>query len=455
MLRDYLGDVMKLKKIFVLLLGFSSLSAADYHFSGTAQQRNQDMIQHYGSPSEEMSWWERPYLTGDWKGGRSKLSNDGVTIGSSFVTDIMGNPIGGKARGFAYAGSLGIDMNVDIGKHTNLKGLSFYVSGVWRTGTNLTAKKIGNQYPVAQVYGGQNIRLNELYFKQSLLSEKMTMSVGRLNAGNYFLQSELYYKFVNNGFDGNPISVFFNGPFTAYPNATWGALLQFRPYKRISAKVAAFVANRDLSKNSYHGLNWSFNGTDGAQLITEWSWQVNQLKEDTGYPGNYRVGYFYYTDSKGEKYLGGHYHGNYGYYFLLDQMIYRHGDTQTDRGLTPFLTVLLAPKNCNTLPFFVTSGLVYKGLFASRPNDHTNIGFAYGKYSKDQREAQHIAKQTHMLGPWGDQPQNFETVVELNHWFQVNPWFIIVPDIQYVINPKGLGTISNALVVGVQVSITL
>jgi len=440
--------------LWFLFLCFSCAYGADYKFAGTAAQRHREMAKHFETPSS-LSWWNRPYLSGDWGGGRSNLARDGVTIGMSFVTDMLGNPVGGEAKGFAYTGSFGLDMNVDIGKLTALKGLEFYISAVGRNGTNLSAKKIGNQYPVGQVYGGQNIRLDELYLKQSLLNKKVVIRAGRLDAGNYFLQSELYYRFVNNGFDGNPIAVFFNGPFTAYPNATWGALLQCYPYKRLLAKFAAFVANPDVSKNSYHGFNWSLNGSDGAQLITEWSWQVNQLEGETGYPGNYRAGYFYYTGMKGEKYLGGHFQSNYGYYFLIDQMVYRHGGPECDRGLTPFVAILFAPKDRNTLPFFISSGLIYKGLFPSRPRDYTNLGYIYGKYSTDQRAAQRIAKQTHMLGPFGNEPQNFEALIELNHWFQINPWFIIVPDLQYIINPKGFGTIPNALVIGVQVSITI
>lgn len=445
-------------RIFVYFLLFCTVAyGGDHRFSGTSQKRHEELIKQYQSPDQGLSWWDRSRLSGDWNGGRANLARDGVTVDMSYVADMLGNPIGGAAKGFAYAGSFGLDINVDIGRYTALKGLSFFISGVWRTGTNLSADKIGNQFPVAQVYGGENIRLNELYLKQTLLSDALIFQAGRLDVGNYFLQSELYYMFVNNGFDGNPISVFFNGPFTAYPNATWGFLTEFRPYKRILAKVAAFVAQDDVADNKYHGLNWSFNGSDGALLITEWSYQVNQLKDDTGYPCNYRVGYFYYTDSKGEKYLEGHYHGNYGYYFLIDQMIYRQGCPKSDRGLTPFVAFVCAPKDRNPFPFFVSSGLVYKGLFPNRPKDYTNLGFLYGKYSTDMRQAQRIAQRTHLMPvpSFGNKPQNFEAVVELNHWFQINPWFTIVPDIQYIINPSGLGTIQNAVVIGAQISITL
>lgn len=441
-----------MRKFLAFLCLTSSLLAADYRFSGTADERHDEMVEHYSEMKKQPGIWERKYMTGDWGGGRSKLARDGVTIGSSYVADILGNPVGGNAHGIAFAGSFGLDINIDFGVFSTLKGLELYTSVVARTGTNLSAKKIGNQFNVAQVYGGQNIRYNELYLRLTLLSGYVLMKAGRLNGGNDFLQSELYYKYVNNGFDGNPVSIFLNTPsFTAYPNATWGFFLQFFTYKRLLAKFAIYVAEPDVSQNRYHGFNWTFNGSDGVLLMTEWSYQVNRLKGDTGYPGNYRVGFYYVTDQKGPKFKGGHYHGDWGYYFLLDQMVYRHGET--DRGLTPFVALLFAPKDRNIQPFYMTAGLVYKGLFAKRPQDYTNIGVIYGKYSSDMRAAQELAKQTKMVGPFGNRPQNFEAVIELNHWFQVNQWFQIVPDIQYIINPKGFGNIPDALVVGAQVGV--
>lgn len=443
-----------MKMVFFFLFPMIVSFAGDHGFSGTASERHKAMAEYYTPPREELSWWDNPYMTGDWWGARGCLAREGVTFGLTYVTDLAANVYGGKAKGFAYAGSFGFDMNVDFGKFTPLKGFSFYTSVVWRTGTSLSADKIGNQYPVQQVYGGQNVRLNELYLKEVVLDEYLILKGGRLNGGNDFLQSELYYKFMNNGFDGNPIAIFFNTPFTAYPNATWGVVMEFRPYfKRILAKVAAYVAQEDVAANRYHGLNWSFHGSDGALLITEWAYQVNQLKGDTGYPGNYRAGAFYLTGSKGDKYLGGSYHGNYGYYFLIDQMVYQ--SSHSDRGLTPFVALLCAPKDRNLFPFFVASGLVYKGLFPSRPKDYTNLGFIYGKYSTDMRKGEEIAKQVGMSYKFGNMPQNFEALIELNHWFQINPWFVIMPDLQYVINPKGFGTIKNAWVIGAQISLTL
>ena len=115
-----------MKKLILALLFVVHLHAGDANFSGTAPERHQEMTETLQPEVTELSWWDRPYLTGDWNGGRSKLARDGVTVGMSYVADILGNPIGGKSKGGAFAGSFGLDINIDIGKYTALKGLSFY-----------------------------------------------------------------------------------------------------------------------------------------------------------------------------------------------------------------------------------------------------------------------------------------------------------------------------------------
>ncbi|MCY3974942.1 MAG: carbohydrate porin [Simkaniaceae bacterium] len=434
------------------ILSVSFVSAADYKFAGTAQRRHEHLTSHFSSgETKPLSWWERGYMTGDWWGIRTKLAKDGVTIGATYVTDILGNPVGGNAHGFAFAGSLGVDMNIRFGAFSNLDWLSFYSSVVARTGTNLSADKILNQFTVAQVYGGQNVRANENYFKIASPNGLFVLKAGRIDGGNDFLQSDLYYEFVNNGIDGNPVSIFVNSPaFSAYPNATWGASLRCVPRDRVVAKFGVYTAEPRVRRNRYHGFKWDFDGSDGVLLITEWGYEVNRRKTDKGCPGNYRAGVYYVTEQSGRKFSGESYESDWGYYFLLDQMIYRKPGSETG-GLTPFVTLLFAPEDRNPLPFFLTAGLVYKGLFSRRPDDYTNLGCVYGRYSSRLREAQRLMQTDRLSGSFESDPQYFESVIECNHRFQMNKWLQVIPDIQYIIRPKGLKNRRNVLVVGVQV----
>lgn len=403
-------------------------------------------LRHYFSQRSDNpeNWVQNRSMIGNSSVARADLADLGVTFNSSFVTNMLGNPVGGQARGFAYAGSYGFSLNINFNQ-TGWTGLNLFSSAVWRTGTNLSQRKINNQFTVAQVYGSQTVKLNELYLYQSLLSGSLEFKLGRLDAGNDFFTSPLYWRFVNNGFDGNPVSIFFNVPFTAYPNSTWGAYLMFKPYKRISAKFAVYNANSKIKKNKYHGINFTFKSTNGVIWIAEWCGLVNQEKGDHGMPGNYKLGYFYLTGSE-PKFTGGSERGDPCYYLLFDQMIYRKGGPDSTRGITPFVCFIYAPPNRNLFPYFTNFGLVWKGIFDQRPEDALDIGFIYGSYSSKLQEVERKK---------GVKPQDFEAVIELNYWIQINNWFYIAPDMQYIIRPKGMSSIPNAYVVGAQIGFNI
>ncbi len=419
---------------FLLLLAIGSLFSAPA-FRGE-KERHKKIQEYY--VQKEAGWWEGPSLFGN-RPTQRRLAQKGITTLSSFTTDMLDNPIGGRARGFAYAGSYGLSANVDFAQ-IGWKGLDLFASAVWRTGTNLSHRKIDNEFPVAQVFGSQTVKLNELYFIQTLFDGNLAIKAGRLDGGNDFFASPLYWRFVNNGFDGNPISIFFNVPFTAYPNATWGAFLMFKPYPRLSAKLAVYNANSNIKKNQYHGINFTFKSTNGVIWISEWCLLVNQEKEDRGMPGNYKVGAFYLTGSEA-KFKGGSQQGDPCYYLLFDQMVYRNKNA----ALTPFISLVFAPADQNLFPIFFNCGLVFKGPFPKRPDDTLNIGYIYGKYSTDLAKVQ---RQT------GIEPQNFETIYELNYWIQFNQWFYIAPDFQVVVHPKGRET-PTAYVIGAQIGINI
>lgn len=406
-----------MKHLLFLLALVSPLLASDSRTAQSSQERHRQQ-RAYFQQEERKDWWNSPYMTGDWGTARNTLANAGITVETSFTTDMVGNPIGGQARGFAYAGSYGSSVNINCDK-IGLTGFEIFSSAVWRTGTSLSQRKIGNQFPVQQVFGSQTVKLNELYLMQTLFNGNLALKAGRLDPCNDFLASPLYGQFVNNGFDGNPISIFFNFPITAYPNPIWGAYLFFKPFKRLSAKFAVYNSNTTIQKNKYHGINFTFKSTNGQIYITEWCALVNQEPGDHGLPGNYKAGYFYLT-GKGDQ------PGKSCYYLLFDQMVYQ--------GLTPFIALVYAPNDQNLLPFFLDTGFCFKGILPNRPDDTASFGYIYGQYQHNN---------------------HFESVIELNYWIQWSPWLSIVPDFQYIIHPKGHASIPNAVVFGVQIGVIL
>jgi porin len=125
--------------------------------------------------------------------------------------------------------------------------------------------------------------------------------------------------------------------------------------------------------------------------------------------------------------------GNHGVYALADQMIFRESGPESGAGLTVFAALTVAPdQRINTMPWFAAAGLVYRGLLPRRGRDTAGMALYYGGFSRD------------LPG------QTYELVLEWTYALALTPWLTIQPEVQYVINPSGRGTVRDALVVGAQ-----
>lgn len=385
------------------------------------------------------------YLTGDWGGWRCRLKQEGLDITGDYTSDTMFNVSGGKSRGGAYADSWGINFDFDLAKLIGLANTHFYVSLVDRNGADLSVDRVGNQFSLQQIYGNETFTVNNVYFKYNFGGQYDFFKIGRVNAADDFQQADMYYDFVSNAIDGNPIGVFYSiTNFSAYPNAQWGALLQAEPVNHIVGKIAVYNTNNNSNETKYHGLNWSFRNDNGALVMTEWDF-INGNQNDA-LPAKYGIGAMYVTGNQQISYNSGeHVWGDYGFYYQIYQMLYRPNGPGTKQGLGGFLAMQFFPNDRNEMPFFGDAGLKYTGIIPQRPDDFIGIAYAYGRYSPD------LAKQQNEAGV---PAQNFEGMVELTYRIQVKPWLYVQPDLQYIIKPKGTGDIDNALAIGAQVGIT-
>jgi porin len=234
--------------------------------------------------------------------------------------------------------------------------------------------------------------------------------------------------------------VIFNLPaFSIIPVTTWGVRVKAQPLKTWSMMTGVYVSDPRLGRESAHGVDFRIRQDAGAFVITEIGYQHNQGQGATGLPGNYKLG-GYYDSSRFAEFAGPpgtEVRGNYGMYILLDQMVYREGGVESTQGMIPFAALTYAPRDRNTFPLFIMGGLVYRGLLPGRDEDTTAFGAAYGKFSND------------LAG------LAFELVLEWSHAFALTPWVTIQPDVQYILDPGGTGEIPDALVLGVQLGITL
>lgn len=404
------------------------------------------------------------YLTRNWFGARDKLAEKGITAAGSYVADFLGNPIGGRVKGFRYDSSTGADLNIDFGKLCKLKGTQFHISGIWRAGKNLSSDCIGNQFTASSIYGSEVVRLYSMFLEQSLFDDRIDIRVGRLGAGDDFASSPIYWYYVNNAIDGNPISVPIDVPFPTYPWATWGTIARINLTKRIYSKSGVYNGDPSVPRDTAHGMDFTLRLDRGVFYAEEIGYRLNQLKDDKGMPGNYRWGGYYhsgrnfkdnYYDAEYSSYAltGGRikeHGGNYGMYMHMDQMVYRPDGPGTDRGLTIFNVVTMAPARFTQFPIFFDGGLAYKGLIPKRGQDVAAFGYAWGQWSDYIADRERDMKDILGIDVW---PQSYEMMMELTYKAQVTPCAFLQPDIQYIIHPMGRSRSRNAVVIGFRVGV--
>jgi len=144
--------------------------------------------------------------------------------------------------------------------------------------------------------------------------------------------------------------------------------------------------------------------------------------------------------------------GNWGLYWMFDQVLVRFGEQGGHRGFGVAGSFLVSPdQSISQMPYFFTAALVTRGIFESRPRDIIGLGVVYGHFSNDLQNFQQRAQQ---LDP-NVGVQSHETVVELTYRLALlKSALFFQPDLQYVIRPGGTGgRISDALVLGAQVAI--
>lgn len=453
---------------FLAFLAAGVSSAASGGGSGSAGEPEEIQCLNSDKPFEHWQDTASPqfppetqcqYMTGNWNGYRDKLSEKGVDFSSSYVMDILGDPVGGRKTGQAvYNHSWGTDLNIDLEKAANIKGLQFHTSILWRAGANLSHKYIGNTFVASSIYGAQQFRLYGLYLQETLFDGGLDIKIGRISPGDDFAASPLYWLYVNNGIDGTPISLPINLPFLTYPNATWGARSVVRLPRNLYWSSGIYDGDDRVGRDEAHGCDFSLRLKKGVMMLQELSYRHNQEKDSKGLPGNYKMGGFYHSgtfrDLHFDSYGGSaattgrpfaKHIGNYGFYAHADQMIYREGGPGSDQGLTPWAAINFSPSNLNQFPLFVDGGLIYKGLIPTRNQDITAIGTAYGMWSNDLACTQ---------SDMGLRKNIYEMMFELTYKAQINPWLFVQPDIQYILHPGGTGYIKDAVVIGTRVGVT-
>lgn len=402
--------------------------------------------------------FERERLGADMGGVRPALAAAGLELGAEYTGETFGVASGGVRRGLVYDGQLMLSVDADLAKLAGWQSAKVHVSGAQIHGSGPSAELLGgNLMTVSNIEARPNTRLNTLWLEQSAFDEKIAVRLGQLAADDEFVIGDTATHLLNGTF-GWPMltsaDMTAGGP--AYPLSAPGVRVQVKPINEVAILAAVFSGNPggegctgDPQICNPHGTTFSLGG--GALWMTEL--QYAPKDGALALPGSYKMGAWRETGTFADQFTGLPAHrGNYGVYAIADQMVWRRTGTE-DEGVSLFLRLGAAPSDRNLVAWYVDGGFGYKGPFAGRRDDVVAFGVAYGRISGDSADADRAAGSPTPV-------RDYEAVIEISYKAALAPWWMLQPDVQYVLHPggtvaspNGSGAIANAVVLGLRTAI--
>lgn len=403
--------------------------------------------------SDEPVEFSQPTLTGDWGGLRSDLERRGVTFTLNYTNDFLANVRGGIGRGAIGIGAFQPQLDLDLGKLVGWDGGRFHTHGLITHGSAFSPTYLGNILAVSNLEAGPVARLYSFWYEQNAFNDRLSVRAGLMSADSQFLQSKTAANFINNGISW-PTFLAANLPAggPAYPLPAPGVRLRIKPRDDVAFQAAVFSGDPSGGNGSNQNLPlptgtvFSFRG--GAFVIAELSYLPNQAKDAAGLPGAYRIGAWHHTsprfgdqrfDNTGRSLADPmstgiplEHTGDSGIYGVVDQMLYRAPGS--DRGLSGFVRAGGVPNDRNLINFYADAGLLYKGLIAGRPDD--KIGVATG-YARVGDNARGLDSDIGFFGNFFYPVRSGEVMVEMIYQAQLAPWWMLQPEVQYIVRPGG------------------
>jgi len=400
--------------------------------------------------------YEGKTLTGDWGGTRTDLFERGIAFRGDYVGEAMGVVDGGYGEtGARYAQQVRVGMDLDMGKLAGWDGGAFHFTLNDRRGRSTSVDFVGNRFPIQEAYGGQYTRLTELSYDQTFNAGQSYYKLGYYAMGNQFGLHSLLTHFVNAAFCAHPLAMSGNSGWYNYPMARWGGEFAQQISPAVNVRTGWFQVNPNLGGNIERNAFRPFvSGTTGSLFPVEVTWTP---AKGSRYAGVYKFGGYYDTSRVDKRGLDtSPTTGSHGAYVLAEQRLTQES-ADPSRGLTAFAQYMVSDTDTAQIKRWYALGGVYQGI-GSRAQDSIALGYVGADINDrlvDARRATLMSGGVPTDSPLYNLSQA-EELFELSYSFQVNPWLMIRPDVQYIVNPGTFnysGT-DNAWAVGVQAKVT-
>jgi porin len=268
----------------------------------------------------------------------------------------------------------------------------------------------------------------------------------------------------------------------AYPLSALGVRVRAQPTPALAILAGVFDDNppggpfaADSQLRDSEASGTRFNLGTGAFIIGELQYAAPRppfAAATTDLPGTYKLGAWVDTGPFSDQRFDNTglslaspastgvpqmHDGNFSLYGIVDQQVWRAA--AGPRALGMFARVTGAPDDRNLLDWSANAGINLKAPLPGRDDDTLGIGYDWAHVSGRVSELdEDIRTFTAIVAP----VRGSEHIVELTYQYRAAGWWVVQPDVQYVVNPGGgvanphdpAAAIGNELVIGVRTTIT-
>jgi len=323
------------------------------------------------------------------------------TISVSYTGDTFQNVSGGVRTGNEYLDLLDITLNTDV-ELSETWTLTAAVQGLYSNGNSISEALAGDIQILSNLDGGG------AFTKLGQATLELSSSDGSVLVGLYDINAEFDVLesaniFINSAHGiGNDIALTGeNGP-SIYPFFSLGVRTKFNIDNSQSIKVAILDAVPG-SETSLNAPQPEFNSDDGFFTIAEYAYQFNSSKMLIG---AWQYSKDIETNNTQTK--------NMGAYARFEHQF-------DDQRTQAFLRIGYANEKANLHDWFVGTGVSYKDPFNINENDVAGFAIAYVQRG-ERIDVERVLTESH------------ETSFELTYLKNINEYFFLQPNIQYIEN---------------------
>ncbi|GAA0550632.1 porin [Rhizomicrobium palustre] len=350
---------------------------------------------------------------------------DPFTPHLTYNTALISNLSGGTKAGTVGVGSAHLQLLADGGALFGADGLTAFADGLFTHGGAPDAL-IGDAQGVSNIAAPPGAKLYEAWVQYA--HGRFSVLAGRYDLNSEFYRLSSAQLFLNSSFGIGPeyAQSGVAGP-SIYPDTSLALRLTYKPADNMVLR-AAVIDDRPPEQS----------GPDGPLLIGEFAWlqrpsasmppgeSHNRVGRNAGLPAydnKLALGGWYDTKGSPDQSTPGVNRHAAGAYFILDHLLWS-GDSSK---LAGFLQTGVADGRAGRFGFYLGAGLNAVGLIPGRPNDEIGLAFARAESGAHFRTLQQSLP--------GLASRDAELSFETTYLAQINDWFALQPDLQWVQNP--------------------